>query len=155
MCRKPEDQRWSAVALENMQGTPWAPNPSKKREPREALELPEPFSIEVDQPEVEVQKIETSENKPHYRRVYLRQDDFDRLGYSAGCPACAKIRAGEDPQKGLICRLRMVGHLQETEYGKNRLKIAQEREELAKQEVACRQGAEKPRRISGHPKSQS
>ena len=59
------------------------PQSSKQKEPREALELPVPVSIEPEQPEVEVKQVETSELKPHFRRVYLRQDDFDKFGYSA------------------------------------------------------------------------
>ena len=52
-----------------------------------------PVSIEPEQPEVEVKQVETSELKPHFRRVYLRQDDFDKFGHSAGCKACILIRS--------------------------------------------------------------
>ena len=110
--------------LQSITGTPWAPNPAKQKEPREALELPEPVSIEPEQPEEEVRQVETSELKPHFRRVYLRQDDFDKFGYSAGCKACALIRSGLDRQgvnHAEDCRLRIVQRLQETEYGRRRI----------------------------------
>ena len=116
--RKPDDQQWNLQLLQSITGTPWAPNPAKQKEPREALELPEPVSIEPEQPEEEVKRVETSELKPHFRRVYLRQDDFDKFGYSAGCKACALIRAGLDRQgvnHSDECRLRVVQRLQETE----------------------------------------
>ena len=68
------------------------------------------MSIEPEQPEEEVRQVETSELKPHFRRVYPRQDDFDKFGYSAGCKACALIRFGLDRQgvsHAEDCRLRI------------------------------------------------
>ena len=140
--RKPDDQQWNLQLLQSITGTPWAPNPAKQKEPREALELPEPVSIEPEQPDEEVRQVETSELKPHFRRVYLRQDDFDKFGYSAGCKACALIRFGLDRQgvnHAEDCRLRIVQRLQETEYGRRRIEIAAKREEEAKQDVSKRQ----------------
>ena len=140
--RKPDDQQWNLQLLQSVTGTPWAPNPAKQKEPREALELPEPVSIEPEQPEEEVKQVETSELKPHFRRVYLRQDDFDKFGYSAGCKACTLIRSGLDRQEvnhAEDCRLRIVQRLQETEYGRKRIGIAAKREEEAKQDASKRQ----------------
>ena len=100
------------------------------------------MSIEPEQPEEEVRQVETSELKPHFRRVYLRQDDFDKFGYSAGCKACALIRSGLDRQgvnHAEDCRLRIVQRLQETEYGRRRIEIAAKREEEAKQDASKRQ----------------
>ena len=142
MRRKPDDQQWNLQLLQSVSGTPWAPNPAKQKEPREALELPEPVSIQPEQPEEEVKQVETSELKPHFRRVYLRQDDFDKFGYSAGCKACALIRSGLDRQgvnHSEDCRLRVVQRLQETEYGRKRIEIAARREEDAKQDASKRQ----------------
>ena len=56
--RKPDDQQWNLQLLQSVTGTPWAPNPAKQKEPREALELPEPVSIEPEQPEEEVKQVE-------------------------------------------------------------------------------------------------
>ena len=140
--RKPDDQQWNLQLLQSITGTPWAPNPAKQKEPREALELPEPVSIEPEQPEEEVRQVEASELKPHFRRVYLRQDDFDKFGYSAGCKACTLIRSGLDRQgvnHAEDCRLRIVHRLQETEYGRRRIEIAAKREEEVKQDASKRQ----------------
>ena len=85
--RKPEDQQWDVELLQSIQGTPWAPNPSTARGAREALELPEPLAISVEQPDVAPEDTKTASYKAHFKRVFLRQDDFDRFGYSAGCKA--------------------------------------------------------------------
>ena len=132
--RKPEDQQWNAELIKSLVGTPWAPSPEKAKKPQEALELPEPVSIEAEQPSVEVDT-SVAEMKPHYRRVYLLQPDFEKFGYSATCKACNALRLGFDRQ-GLNhseeCRLRIVQRLQETEYGRKRIEIARKREDEAK-----------------------
>ena len=136
--RKPPDSQWNAELIDQLVGTPWAPNPSKTKEARDSLELPEPVAIEVEQPSVDIVPVEPEESKPHFKRVYLRQVDFDKFGYSAGCEACTYLRTGYDRQ-GVAhteeCRMRVVQRLQETEYGRKRIDIARKREEDAKQEV--------------------
>ena len=136
--RKPADQQWNADLIEKLVGTPWAPSPGKQKNNQEALELPEAVSIGVEQPAVEPKPVESAEMKPHSKRVYLRQTDFDKLGYSAQCRACALLRLGMDRQ-GILhteeCRLRMVQRLQETEYGRKRIQIAEKREREAKEET--------------------
>ena len=116
-----------AAIYSGPQGTPWAPNPSTVRGSREALELPEPLAISVEQPEVTPEETKTAPYKARFKRVNLRQDDFDKFGYSAGCKACAFIRQGLD-QQGIPhdedCRTRIVQRLQETVYGRKRIKIA-------------------------------
>ena len=85
------------------------------------------------------------EEKKHFKRVYLRQDDFDRFGYSAGCKACAFIRQGLDRQ-GIPhedCRTRIVQRLQETEYGRKRIEIAKKEEDF-KSEPEKKQRIEAP-----------
>ena len=140
--RKPEDQQWDVELLQSIQGTPWAPNPSTARGAREALELPEPLAISVEQPDVASEDTKTASYKAHFKRVYLRQDDFDRFGYSAGCKACAFIRQGLDRQ-GIPhdedCRTRTVQRLQETEYGRKRIEIARKKEEDFKSEPEKKQ----------------
>ena len=51
--RKPADQQWNADLIEKLVGTPWAPSPGKQKSNQEALELPEPVSVDVEQPAVE------------------------------------------------------------------------------------------------------
>ena len=81
--RKPADQQWNADLIEKLVGTPWAPSPGKQKNNQEASELPEAVSIDVEQPAVEPKPVESAEMKPHFKRVYLRQTDFDKFGYSA------------------------------------------------------------------------
>ena len=145
--RKPEDQQWNVELLQSIQGTPWAPNPSTVRGSREALELPEPLAIPVEQPDVAPEEVQTAPYKAHFKRVYLRQDDFEKFGYSAGCKACAFIRKGLDRQ-GIPhdedCRTRIVQRLQETEYGRKRIEIARKKEEGFKSEPEKKQKVEAP-----------
>ena len=63
--RKPEDQQWDVELLQSIQGTPWAPNPSTARGAREALELPEPLAISVEQPDVAPEDTRTASYKAH------------------------------------------------------------------------------------------
>ena len=113
-------------------------SPGKQKSNQEALELPEAVSIDVEQPAVEPKPVESAEMKPHFKRVYLRQTDFDKFGYSAQCRACTLLRLGMDRQ-GILhteeCRLRMVQRLQETEHGRKRIQIAEKREREAKEET--------------------
>ena len=136
--RKPADQQWNADLIEKLVGTPWAPSAGKQKSNQEALELPEAVSIDVEQPAVEPRPVESAEMKPHFKRVYLRQTDFDKFGYSAQCRACTLLRLGMDRQ-GILhteeCRLRMVQRLQETEYGRKRIQIAEKRGREAKEET--------------------
>ena len=145
--RKPEDQQWNVELLQSIQGTPWAPNPSTVRGSREALELPEPLAIPVEQPDVAPEEVQTAPYKAHFKRVYLRQDDFEKFGYSAGCKTCAFIRKGLDRQ-GIPhdedCRTRIVQRLQETEYGRKRIEIARKKEEGFKSEPEKKQKVEAP-----------
>ena len=133
--RKPEGSRWSSAAIDTVQGTPWAPSPARERAPRHALELPEPVAIEPERPEVEAVPVEVAEPRPHLKRVYLRQDDFDQYGYTAGCKACSYLRTGLDRQgvpHSEECRARIVQRLQETERGQQRIDAAKKREAEAK-----------------------
>ena len=92
----------------------------------------------MEQPAVEPKPVESAEMKPLFKRVYFRQTDLDKFGYSAQCRACTLLRLGMDPQ-GILhteeCRLRMVQRLQETEYGRKRIQIAEKRGREAKEET--------------------
>ena len=135
-------------------GTPWAPSPGKQKNNQEALELPEAVSIDVEQPAVEPKPVESAEMKPHFKRVYLRQTDVDKFGYSAQCRACTLLRLGMDRQ-GILhteeCRLRMVQRLQETEYGRKRIQIAEKREREAKEETEKGKKLQVPELSEVHP----
>ena len=111
------------------------------------MELPESLAISVEQPEVAPEETQTASYKAHFKRVYLRQDDFEKFGYSAGCKACAFIRQGLDRQ-GIPydedCCTRIVQRLQETEYGRKRIEIARKKEEDFKSEPEKKQRIEAP-----------
>ena len=110
---------------------PRAPNPSTARGAREALELPEPLAISVEQPDVAPEDIQRAPFQSTIQTCISSTDDFDRFGYSAGCKACAFIRQGLDRQ-GIPhdedCRTRIVQRLQETQYGRRRIEIARGKE---------------------------
>ena len=139
--RKPADQQWNADLIEKRVGTPWAPSPGKQKSNQEALELPEAVSIDVEQPAVEPKPVDSAEMTPDFERIYLRQTDFDKFSFSAQCRACTYLRLGMDRQ-GILhteeCRLRMVQRLQETEYVRKRVQIAEKREREAKEETEKR-----------------
>ena len=88
--RKPGDQQWDVEFLQSIQGTLWAPNPSTARDAREALELPEPLAISVEQPGVAPEETKTASYKARFKRVYLAQDDFDRSRCTANWEAAIK-----------------------------------------------------------------
>ena len=63
--------------------------------------------------------------------MYLRQQDLDRHGYTASCPACDLIRAGisrEGVNHTEFCRNRVVTEMGKTEEGKKRLAAAKLKE---------------------------
>ena len=124
-----------------------APNPSTAKGAREALELPEPWVISIEQPDVAPEDTQTTPYKAHFQPVYRRQGDFDRFGYSAGCKACEFIRQGLDRQ-GIPhdedCRTRIVQRLQETEYGRMRVETARNKEADFKSEPEKKQRTQAP-----------
>ena len=146
--RKPEDQQWDVELLQSIQGTPWAPNPSTARGAREALELPEPLAISVEQPEVAPEETKTAPYKAHFKRVYLRQDDFDRFGYSAGCKACAFIRQGLDRQ-GIPhdedCRTRMCRDYRRQSMAERELRLQERRKKTSNPNQRRSKGLKHPK----------
>ena len=122
----------------------------KARHGHQTHQLPEEHwncAISVEQPEVAPEETKTAPYKAHFKRVYLRQDDFGRFGYSAGWKACAFLRQGLDRQ-GIPhdedCRTMVVQRLQETEYGRKRIEIARKKEEDFKSEPEKKQRIEAP-----------
>ena len=105
--RKPEDPQWDAELIKSLVGTVHLGHQAQRRlrSPGEVLELPEPVSIEVGMLAGAV------DMKPHCRRVYLLEQDVEKLGYTTTCKTCNDLRLGFDGQ-GLDhsekCRLRIV-----------------------------------------------
>ena len=76
--RKPEVE-----LLQSIQGIPWAARGS-----REALELPEPLAIPVEQPDVAPEETQTASYKAHFKNVYI----YDRMTLrSLDIPQDAKL----------------------------------------------------------------
>ena len=137
----------SLFVASSLVGTPWAQSPEKAKKRQDALELPEPAPIECEQPSAEVDT-SPSGMKPHFRRVRLLQQDFEKSGYAGTCKACDVFRLGFNRQ-GLNhsqeCRLRIIQRVQEAEYGRKRIEIARKREVDAKKSVEAKKSEAAPK----------
>ena len=129
--RKPKEHRWDVELFKKVKGTPWAPTPKTAARPDEALELPAAVAIEPEMPDEPAREVEAGPRPELPKRVYLRQQDLDRHGYTASCPACDLIRAGisrEGVNHTEFCRNRVVTEMGKTEEGKKRLAAAKLKE---------------------------
>ena len=131
--RKPKEFRWDPDLFKKVKGTPWAPVPGRAARPEEAQELPEVKQFQLNQtlPDEPAKEAVSAERSEAPRRVYIRQTDLDKHGYTASCPACDLIRAGvsrEGAHQTEFCRARLVGKLEETAEGRRRLDAAKRKE---------------------------
>ena len=129
--RKPKELRWDPDLFKKVKGTPWAPVPGRAARPEEAQELPEAVTVEPELPDEPAKEAVPAERSEAPRRVYLRQTDLDKHGYTASCPACDLIRAGvsrEGVHHTEFCRARLVEKLEETTEGRKRLEAAKRKE---------------------------
>ncbi len=88
--RQPRDLRWQKANLEVIASTPWCREPAAPGELRVLPPLAPPAAgagAEVGEPEVHV-----PEYNPH--RVFIRLDDLERHGFTAGCRRCVLMREG-------------------------------------------------------------
>ena len=129
--RKPADKQFNLEMLKAVKGTPWQPNPEKSPN-ADADRLPEPIAIEpVVVPAELPPQPGQAERLPTYRRMYIRQSDLERIGYTGGCEACAAIREGRERQginHNEVCRKRVQEALKETSQGQARLERETQRE---------------------------
>ena len=129
--RKPADKQFNLEMLKAVKGTPWQPNPEKSPN-ADADRLPEPIAIEpVVAPAELPPQPGQAERLPTYRRMYIRQSDLERIGYTGGCEACAAIREGRERQginRNEVCRKRVQEALKETSQGQARLEREAQRE---------------------------
>ena len=121
--RLPADKRWSAKALDELKGTPWAPAGDDEEAPIGIrVELPgaggaaRPMPMN---PEVPLQA----------RRVYLKKGDFEQHGVTKGCAGCAALRRGEKKavNHSEACRRRMTDLIKDTPDGAERVERAERR----------------------------
>ena len=109
--RLPEPQKWSIGDVQGIAVTPWS--------------IHEPTGPEVTFP----QKDTAPENLPAKqrmaRRMYIRQEDLDKHGYTQGCPKCDHLLT-HGPSTGAIahseaCRARLMEAIAASPGGKERL----------------------------------
>jgi hypothetical protein len=102
--RQPRDLRWRKEALEAVSVTPWAREPAAEGELRVLPPLAPP-ALAQGAGDAEVRE---PEYNPH--RVFIRLEDLERHGFTAGCRRCILMREGRRAQ-GVKhrdeCRLRV------------------------------------------------
>ena len=137
--RRPKEERWDVAAIEGLLATPWC-NPAPEDGDQEVVVLP---------PRPEGPAAPAEPAGPNLgmgaNRVYARDVDLKRYGYTAACRRCARMREGR-PARGVrhtpACRARIEAAMQEA--GDVRLAEAQLRqsEELARRTEAAEAAAE-------------
>ena len=110
--RMSEEERWSAQAIREMQGTPARPNPNM---PGNDVPVQIHVPIEIEGPAIP--HPEPARNEDGARRTYLKAKDFEKHGYSENCEGCRRLRTrgmGARPHTE-ECRSRMEALLKEEE----------------------------------------
>ena len=113
--------------VQESEGDPLGPYSKDSGTSGQALELPAAVAIEPEMPDEPAREVEAGPKPELLKRVYLRQQDLDRRGYTASCPACDLIGAGisrEGVNHTEFCRNRVVTEMGKTEEGKKRLAAA-------------------------------
>jgi hypothetical protein len=90
--RQPRDLRWRKEALEAVSVTPWAREPAAEGELRVLPPLAPPV-LAQGAGDAEVRE---AEYNPH--RVFIRLEDLERHGFTAGCRRCILMREGRRAQ---------------------------------------------------------
>ncbi len=90
--RQPRDARWRKEALEAITATPWDREPAAEGELRVLPPLAAPAAARAaEEPEVREQ-----EYNPH--RMFIKQADLERFGFTDNCRRPLLIRSGPMPQ---------------------------------------------------------
>ena len=114
--RRLEDARWDAEEALSIKGTPWDPTPGVD---------PELIPTAVRGPPIPDEEVKPPELEPGMvgRRTPIRKADVVKFGYTAGCPACAQLEAGDATRMGHneVCRRRVEAEFMKTEEGKQRV----------------------------------
>jgi hypothetical protein len=111
--RRPVEERWSAAEIEQIKGVPWErrglPAEGDVLDPRGGIErLPEVL------PETEKEEIKNELVMP--RSFYTKRDDYEKHGYTRGCPGCRALLTGKSTQKHSVqCRERMAKEMHDDE----------------------------------------
>ena len=112
--RQPRDLRWRKEALEAIEATPWNRAPAAEGELRV---LPALASQVAAQGPEEPDEVRVPEYNPH--RVFIKLEDLERHGFTAGCRRCILMREGRKSQ-GVKhrdeCRLRVEQALRDADH---------------------------------------
>ena len=107
--RMPEDERWDAEFIRNMQGIPQQPDPSKR-----GTTIPISFKFESMTTEGETHPVkEITESIA--RRSGITQTELHKYGFTPGCPGCIAKQRGEVAKRGHseACRKRIEGMMRQ------------------------------------------
>ena len=77
-----------------VRGITWDPMSSKALDRDQPQELPQPISVEPEQPEVPAELPQSFQREQVPRRIYIARNTLEKFGYTAGCPACDHTRLG-------------------------------------------------------------
>ena len=91
--RRPRDARWRKETLEAVTATPWDRAPAAEGELRVLPPLAPPAAA---QGPAEAEEVREPEYNPH--RVFIKQADLERFGFTAGCRRCMLMRTGQKAQ---------------------------------------------------------
>ena len=90
--RRPEELRWRAEEIEKIKGLPWDHEGEKKEGEVVRLErLPEELLKQ------EKQAINEELKQPY--AFHTKREDYEKYGYSRGCPGCRALLTGTTKQK--------------------------------------------------------
>ena len=119
LLRLPEVENGIVKKMSSVAMTPWSMH--KESEPH----------VRFPEREVAEGEVRPDDVRP-VRRIYIKQSDLDRYGYTTGCPKCEDIIRGATKSTvnhSDTCRKRIEAKLAETEEGRTRLGAATERSE--------------------------
>jgi hypothetical protein len=119
--RRPEELRWNAAEVDKVKEVPWDRHVNKKEdeviEPRGGMVM-----MPAELQEQEKQAVREELTMP--KAFHTSKDDYDRYGYSRGCPGCRALLTGTTRQKHTAqCRQRMekaMGDLDRVKAAKRR-----------------------------------
>ena len=134
---RPEELRWRAEEIEKIKGLPWDHEGEKEGEVVRLERLPEELLKQ------EKQAIKEELKQPY--AFHTKREDYEKYGYSTGCPGCRALLTGTTKQKHTPqCRQRMEKEMGELE----RVKNAKRRREEFFEKVTVLRTARSPTRTA-------
>ena len=83
-----ESESWDIEAIQRVEVTPWKLNVEGEKE-----KVPETVKFQEAEKQDEMKDPVVVELVP--KDIYIRKQDYDDYGYSAGCPKCTAARIGK------------------------------------------------------------